>query len=274
MCCTFNLHIYSESRWCRYIYITYLHTFGQCQLPAARYFGCVSECVEYTCVHGRCCRFLSVVSGPKVSSSTVTFSPSQDLLCLTTMVWGSSSADDTRPSSVGCMWAGSRVTGSGWEMAADTGVTEPKGHEESHRDGENTGRVMEDNRRRRQLRWVAPASLMLPCSDFLNFSPLHLTLPSAAHTSFVFSFSLSLPFCAARSSALFALDNAVRSPLSLCDGGMTCGLGQWSDGSVQQRNTHTSFPLLLSFTAPEHHSDYLFITCMSAFKNLTAELLI
>lgn len=99
-CCTFTLNIYYKSRWYCSILINcmfHLHTFihRQCHLwVCVCYFGCVS--VEYPCVHGRCCRFLSVVSGPKVSGSTVTFGPSQGLLCLTTMVWGSSSADDTR----------------------------------------------------------------------------------------------------------------------------------------------------------------------------------
>ena len=119
----------------------------------------------------------------------------------TTMVWGSSSADDTRPSGVCCMWAGRRVTGQGWKMAADTGVTKPKGHEESHRDGENTGRVMEDNQRRGQLLRVAFVSLMLSCSAFLSFSPhLHtwlcLSLPQCL--CFVFltlSLSLCCPLC-------------------------------------------------------------------------------
>jgi len=120
---------------------------------------CVYECF------GCRCWFSSVVSRPKVSSSTVTFSPSQDLLCLTTMVWGSRSADDTRPSSVGGMWAGRKVTGQGGEMAADTGVTKPKGHEESHRDEENTGRVMEDNQRKGKLPWKAAGS----CSYALSF---------------------------------------------------------------------------------------------------------
>lgn len=68
--------------------------------------GCVCICMAYPCVHGHCCsscHLLSVVSGPKVSSSTVTFCPSQDLLCPTTMVCSSSSADGIRPSSAGCM---------------------------------------------------------------------------------------------------------------------------------------------------------------------------
>lgn len=179
-CCTFTLNIYYKSRWYCSILINcmfHLHTFihRQCHLwVCVCYFGCVS--VEYPCVHGRCCRFLSVVSGPKVSGSTVTFGPSQGLLCLTTTVWGSSSADDTRPSSVGCMWAGSRVTGSGWEMAANTGVTEPKGHEESHRDGANTGRVMEDNQRRGQLLWVALASLSCSLAPSFCISLLHTWL--------------------------------------------------------------------------------------------------
>lgn len=147
-----------------------------CVCVCVCYFSCVYVCMEYPCVHGRCCRFLSVVSGPKVSSSTVTFSPSQGLLCLTTMVWGSSSADDTRPSSVGCMWAGSRVTGSGWEMPPDTGVTEPKGHEERHRDGENTGRVMEDNQKRTQLLWAALASLSCFRASSFCISLLHTWL--------------------------------------------------------------------------------------------------
>ena len=194
------------------------------------YFSCVS--VEDPCVHGRscsCCRFLSVVSGPKVSSSTVTFGPSQDLLCLTTMVWGSSSADDTRPSSVGCVWAGSRVTGPGWEMAADTGVTEPKGHEESHRDGEKhrQGDGGEPEERTTSLGSIC-VPLMLSCSVSLYF--LSSTPGSAFFLSSVFShlfplsLSLSLSLSAARSTALVASGNAVRSPLSLCDGGMACGV--------------------------------------------------
>lgn len=204
----------------------------------------------------RLLRFLSVVSGPKVSSSTVTFSPSQDLLCLTTMVWGSSSADDTRPSGVGCMWAGSRVTGPGGEMAADTGVTEPKGHEGSHGDGENTGRVMEDNRRRGQLLWVALASLScsLAPSFFLSSTPGSAFLCPHCLCLVFLTFSLSLS--AARSTAPLASGNAVRSPLSLCDGGMACGVkGRWSDGGLQLGETHTSFPLLPSFTPAKHHSD-------------------
>lgn len=81
---------------------------------------------------------------------------------------------------------------------------------------------------------------MLSCSVFLYFSPPHLALSSSAPTSFVLCSSLSLSFSAARSSAPFPLDNAVRSPLSLCDGGMTCGVrGRWSDGGVQHRETHT-----------------------------------
>lgn len=151
--------------------------------------------MENPCVHVCCCsgcRFLSVVSGPKVSSSTVTFSPSQDLLCLTTVVWGSSSADDTWPSSVGCMWARRRVTGSGWEMAADIGVTEPKGHEGSHKVGENIGWVMEDNQSGGQLLWVAFVSLSCSLALSVYSSLPHLALPSSATTAFVFSFSLSL----------------------------------------------------------------------------------
>lgn len=68
-------------------------------------------------------------------------------------------------------------------------------------------------------------SLMLSCSVFLYFSSPHLALPSSPPTS-VLCFSLSLfpPLSAVRSTALLASGNAVRSPLSLCDGGMACGV--------------------------------------------------
>lgn len=159
-------------------------------------FGCA-------CVRGYCCsggRFLSVVFGPKISSSTVTFSPSQDLLCLTTVVWGSSSADDRRPSSEGCMWARRRVTGPGWEMAADTGVMEPKGHEETHMDGKTSGRVMEDNQRTEQLHWVAFPSLSCSLALSLCISLLHswlclLLTNCLCFLFFTFPRSLSLSLC-------------------------------------------------------------------------------
>lgn len=225
-------------------------------------FGCVSVCIEYPCVHGRCfcccccsgCRFLSVVSRPKVSSSTVTFSPSQDLLCLTTMVWGSSSADDTRPSSVGCMWAGRRVTGPGWEMAANTGVMEPKGHEESHRDGENSGRVMEDVQRRGQLLWVA-FCISLSCSLALSFCVsllltwVCLPLPHLLLFSHFLSFSLSvllaLLLCWLRAMLSVPLSHPVMEGWPV----------EWrGDEAMEAFNTgkHTPFPLLPSFVDPKH----------------------
>lgn len=199
--------------------------------------------MAYPCVHGHCCsscHLLSVVSGPKVSSSTVTFCPSQDLLCPTTMVCSSSSADDIRPSSAGCMWAGTRVTGTGWEMAVDTGVMEPKGHEDSRRDDENTSRVMEDNQKKGQLHQVACGSLACSHapSSYISFFHTWLGLPLPPHPFFsvlhFLSSFLSLSF--ARSTAPLASGDAVRSPRSLCDGGMVCGVkARWSDGGLQHK---------------------------------------
>lgn len=111
-------------------------------------------------------------------------------------------------------------------MAADTGVTEPKGHEESHRDGENTARVKEDNQKRGQLLWVAFASLScsLAPSFCLSSTPGSVFLYLHCLCFLFLTFSLSLSLSPARSTALLASGNAVRSPLSLCDGGMACGV--------------------------------------------------
>lgn len=114
-------------------------------------------------------------------------------------------------------WAG--VTGPGREMAADTGVMEPKGHEESHGDGENTSGVTEDNQKKRTTSAGLSHALMLRLSVFLT--PDSLSLPPAPLPLFSGPHFLS---SSARSTAPVASCAAVRSPLSLCDGGMACGL--------------------------------------------------
>lgn len=219
------------------------------------------------------CRFPSVVSGPKVSNSTVTFSPSQHLLCLTKMVRGSSSADDTRPSSVGCMWGGRRVTGPGWEMAADTGVTEPKGHEESHRDGENTEgwrRITREEDNFSGKRWRLSHALLLCLCVFLSSTP-GSPLPLSPYSLCSRFLSLSRSLSAARSTALLAPGNAVCSPLSLCDGGMACGVkGRWSDGGLQRRKTH---PLSL-FCWPWTWTQLIIYCVYVNLQNVIADVLV
>lgn len=141
------------------------------------------------------------------------------------------------------------MTGAGRKMAADTGVTEPKGHEESHRDGENIGRVTGDSQRRGQLLWVAcatPSCSPAP-SFYISLLPhtcLCLPLPHCF-------FSLAFPLYAARSTALLAPGNAVRSPLSLCDGGMAGGVkGRWSGGGLQHWENTLQLPSVAIFRCP------------------------
>lgn len=148
---------------------------------------------------------------------------------------------------VWAVWGGSGMTGLGWGMAADTGVTEPKGHEESHRDGENTGRVMEDNQRRGQLLWVAFASLS--CSLALSFciSLLHTWLchplpPPLFCVSHFLSFPLSLLFAL----LLCWLQAMLSVPLShsVMEGWLVEWRGDEPMEAFRTEETRTSFLLL------------------------------
>ena len=110
--------------------------------------------------------------------------------------------------------AGRRVTGPGCEVAADTGVTEPKGHEESHGDGENTSWVTEDNQGRGQLPRVALASLLCSLATSLYFSLPHLGLPPSTPAPFVFSPFLSSPLSLLLALLLRWLQAMLSVPLS------------------------------------------------------------
>lgn len=91
-----------------------------------------------------------------------------------------------------------RVTGEGWELAADTRVKEPRGHEESHRDEkQRQGDGGEPERQR------SPA--LTPC-----MSPQHTWVRRPPPPPPVLSAPLFLP-SAARSSAPVASDTAVGS---------------------------------------------------------------
>lgn len=215
--------------------------------------------MAYPCVHGHCCsscHLLSVVSGPKVSSSTVTFCPSQDLLCPTTMVCSSSSADDIRPSSAGCMWARTRVTGTGWEMAVDTGVMEPKGHEESCRDDENTARVMEDNQKKGQLHQVACGSLACSHapSSYISFFHTWLGLPLPPHPFFSVVHSLSSPLLAP-SPLLALLLRWLQAMLSVppAHSVMEGWFVEWRrDEAMEAFSTRKNFLPLAAITLPKY----------------------
>lgn len=100
----------------------------------------------------------------------------------------------------------------------------------------NTGGVTEDNQRGGN-----------------DFSCSGVYLSSSTPTSCVFFFFPSALLFSAHSSALFALDNAVRSPLSLCDGGMARGVrgGDEAIGGLRRRKTHARFhPEPLPFASP------------------------
>lgn len=89
-------------------------------------------------------------------------------------------------------------------------------------------------------RWRLSHALLLRLCVFLSSTPgSPLLYPHTLLCSHFLPVSPSLSLSVARSTALLASGNAVCSPLSLCDGGMACGVkGRWSDGGLQRRKTH------------------------------------
>lgn len=163
------------------------------------------------------------------------------------------------------VWAGSRVTGPGWEMAADTGVTEPKGHEESHRDGE---KHRQGDGGEPEERTTSPGSICVPLMLSCSVSLYFLSSTPGSAFSFLLCFltfslclSLSLPLLLAL--PLWWLQATLSVPLfhSVMEGWLVGWRGRWSDRGLQNGETHPSFTLLLSFTAHKHHYRALQLTC-------------
>lgn len=143
-----------------------------------------------------------------------------------------------------------------------------KGPWRSRRDGENTGRVTEDNQRIGPLLGVCVRvshALLLRLSVFL--SPPDLAVASPTRASFVLFF-----LSAARSAALLASGHAVRSPLSLCDGGEARGVkGAMERWRSSARGNTYSVPSITTFclTCP---SLWLVVYWLSTFRNISCKM--